>query len=167
MRLLLVISLICASSFVISCNSTGATQLGGDFRSYETISDVRNQLKKAGVSDLWEEKHEGPPKPDPRPHYELTTMSGPFTLLGIKGHLEMVFYNGQLTSSQFSVPSGYVFLTSMREQHSIVPAKAGDEITVYRRTKFRYYIDPDGTYRFIWTDPKLEKEWLNWIGKYS
>ena len=90
-------------------------------------------------------------------------MSGPFRLSGIDGRLKLTFYNDRLMSTEFSTASGQEFLAKLRERGGKVPADARKEVIVDRHTRLRYDIDPDGTYRFSWTDAKLEDEWLEWV----
>jgi len=60
--------------------------------------------------------------------------------------VKLTFYNDRLMSTEFSTESGREYLTKLKEH-----------------TKFRYDIDPHGKFRFSWTDPKIESEWLKWV----
>ena len=94
-------------------------------------------------------------------------LSGPFRLSNIPGSLKLTFYNDRLMSTEFSTVHGREYLAALRQQQGKVPATAREEVVTKRRTKLRYYIDPGGTYRFLWSDPKLEEEWNQWIARFA
>ncbi len=162
-RLLMFAGMICPLCLVMGCASKGVTQLGGGFLSYESASDARNRLKQAGLGDRWQEQHKKMPQSGSRPPYQFTTLSGPYVLSEIEGHLELVFFDDRLMSTEFATARGQGVITAMRGQHTKVPTQPREEVTLDRRTKFRYDTDPDGTFRFNWRDPKLEDEWLRWV----
>jgi hypothetical protein len=70
-------------------------------------------------------------------------------------------------STEFSRVNGREYLTALRQQHGKVPSAAGEEVITNGRTKLSYYIDPGGTVRFLWSDPKLEEEWSHWISGHA
>jgi len=141
--------------------------LAEDFRSYETASEVRNELKASGVASQWQEAQSSLPLSDRRPTYNFLTMSGPFTVLGVGGSLKLIFYNDRLMTTEFSTARGSEVISALRTHGIATPSLPGREVTLDRRTSFRYYLDADRKYRFSWTDAKLEAEWLKWIQKHS
>ncbi len=145
------------------CTSKGPTRLCDGFQSYETTQHVRDTLKSTGLGAGWKEDTRKTGQSDRRPAYEFVTMKGPFTLAGIDGYLTLTLYNDRLVSTEFSTKYGREFLAKMVEEHNKVPASATQEVTVDRRTKFRYDVDSDGTFRFSWVDPQLEAQWMKWV----
>ena len=149
------------------CRSKGSTRLCDGFQSYEKAQEIRDRLGQASLIGRWQEKMQAVKSPDPRPPYEMLTLSGPFSLSGIDGRLDLTLYNDRLMSAQFSTRNGHEFLAKLKEEHVKTPANSGNEIEIDRRTKFEYYIDSDGTFRFLWTDPKLESEWNEWVRRFA
>ncbi|HWR34949.1 MAG TPA: hypothetical protein VN622_03640 [Clostridia bacterium] len=157
---------ICAAwgvCLAVGCTSKGPTRLSDGFQSYETSQEVRNRLSQSGMASGWQEESKGTAASDPRPSYKFLAMSGPFTLSGVEGCLKLTFYNDHLMSAEFSTESGGEYLRALKEARINVPAEDRKETTVDRRTTFRYDTDADGTFRFSWTDPMLENEWLKWV----
>ncbi len=167
MRILSFIGVMCTLFIALGCTSKGVTQLGGSFSSYQSPSDVRNRLQREGLSGRWREEHKGLAPRDPRPAYDFVTMSGPYIISGVEDRFELTFYNGRLMSTEFSTARGAEVIAAMRVQGIKVPQQPRSEITLDRRTRFRYDVDPDGTFRFNWTDTKLEEESSEWVGKYA
>ncbi len=166
-QLLLLVWIIPLAGGLQGCTSSGVTQLADGFKSYDKVADVRARLKQAGMSSRWQEQEKGTSHSDRRPPYQFLTMSGPFSLLAVDGNLKLVFYNGRLMSTEFSTLHGKEVIAAMRGHGAEVPANARDEVTLDRRTKLRYDIDPTGVFRFSWRDTKLEDEWLNWVRNNS
>ncbi len=154
-----VIAVLCGTA----CASNGPTRLCDGFESYETVQQARQKISDTGKSDQWQEKSEGTAKSDPRTAYKFLTLVGPFSLSGIQGQLKLVFYNDRLMTTEFSTEKGREYLTKLKEQQSKIPENASTETVVDRHTKFRYDSDPDGKFRFSWTDSKIEAEWLKWV----
>jgi hypothetical protein len=90
-------------------------------------------------------------------------MSGPFSLNGYDGSLKLVFYDDQLMSTEFTTPHGKEYIAHLQEEYGSIPKGSGTEIEINRRTEFKYFIEPDGAFRFLWTDPKLESKWNEWV----
>ena len=59
------------------------------------------------------------------------------------------------------------FVAALHSEGILVPNESGKEILVNRRTKLRFDCGPDGAIRFRWSDPQLEKEWDDWVRRYS
>jgi hypothetical protein len=137
------------------------------FKSYETAKDVRSRIGQAGINGRWQEGSQGTGHSDPRPPYQFIVMSGPFSLSGIVGSLKLTFYNDRLMSTEFSTVKGREYLAALRQRHGKIPTTAREEAVTSGRTKLRYDIDADGTFRFDWFDPKLEDEWLKWVRDHS
>jgi hypothetical protein len=97
----------------------------------------------------------------------MLTLSGPFTLSGIDGYLELTIYNDRLMEAQFSTRRGREYLAKLREENVDIPAAPQKEIEIDRRTTFEYFTDSDSTIRFLWTDPKLEEEWNAWVARFA
>ena len=154
---------IVALCISIGCASRGSTQLCEGFQSYATPQDVRNRINQSGLRDHWGEQLKTSRASDPRPPYQFLTMAGPFSLSGVEGNLSLIFYDERLMAAEFSTTKGREYMTVLTRQHRQVPNNPGKDITVDRRTKFRYDINTDGTLRFTWTDPKLEDQWLKWV----
>jgi hypothetical protein len=159
--------IFCALLLMQGCAPRGVTQLGGEFRSYQTASEARSKLQRVGVNDRWREEHKSLQRSDPRPFYEFLIMSGPFTLSGIEGDFKLIFFNDRLMSTEFSTHRGQEVIAALREHVATMPGKPREEIILDIRTRFRYDVDPDGTYRFSWRDAKLEDEWSKWVGSNS
>jgi hypothetical protein len=70
-------------------------------------------------------------------------------------------------TTEFSTTQGRALISAMRDRGISIPSSPGQQITLDRRTSFRYDLDPDGKYRFNWTDSRLEAEWSKWVGKNS
>jgi len=159
---LLLLSTVLSLWFATACRSTKPTQLCDGFQSYESPQSVRSQLGALGV---WKEKLQEDPRGSPP--YRLLTMSGPFTLSGVDGELLLIFYNDRLMECYFTTGDGPRLISAFRELHHEVPRDAGAEITIDRRTKFRYIVIANGLYRFVWTDPSLEGEHTDWMKRYG
>jgi len=128
------------------------------FQSYETAKEIRTKFAAVGITGQWHEQYVVPSTAG----HTFLKMSGPFRLSGIDGHLELTLYNDRLMTAEFSTAHGQEYIVAMKKEHKKVPEHACEKITVDRRTTFQYFADPDGRFRFDWTDRKLEKEWLNW-----
>jgi hypothetical protein len=135
------------------------------FKSYETVKEVRNRLNQDGSNGPWRQESESLGPPDRRPPYQFIVLSGPFSLSGIPGSLKLTFYNDRLMSTEFSTVKGREYLAVLQQQHGKVPSSANKEIVTNGRTKFGYYVDPGGLFRFLWSDPKLDDEWNQWISE--
>lgn len=145
------------------CNKGGVTQLADGFQSCEPAAAVRERLKRTGLFNKWQEEEKGTSRSDPRPSYRFLTMSGPFRLWGLEGDLKLVFYNDRLMSTEFSTAHGTELVAAMHHQGVPAPEKPGVEVTLDRRTTFRYDVDSTGVFRFSWRDEKLEHEWQDWV----
>lgn len=168
-RLIRILCIACAIGSlccVTACSTRGRTQLCDGFQSYQTTQEVRHELGQFAVAGQWQEEIKGTSGTDTRPPYQILTMSGPFRLSGIDGKLKLTLFNDRLMSADFSTRNGQEYL-GLLAQRDKVPGAPRRESKVDRRTKLRYDIDPDGTYRFSWTDPQLEDEWLKWVRNNS
>ena len=159
---------VAGSLVTLGCTSAGTTPLCNGFRSYETVKEVRSKIGEGEVARAWKEESKSLGHPDSRPPYQFVLLSGPFSLSNVAGDLELTFYNDRLMSTEFSTKDGRDFLAALREQRGKVPrVVASEEVVSNGRTKLRYYIDNDGTFRFLWSDPKLEDEWHKWIAAHT
>jgi hypothetical protein len=149
------------------CISSGQTLLGGNFQSYQTVQSVQAELSRRGLSAGWKEDSQGTDPKDRRPPYKFTYLSGPFKLDGVDGYLKFTFYNDRLMETQFSTEKGNDYMTELRRHSSNVPQRAAQEVVTDRRTRLRYDSVPDGRLVFTWYDPKLEKEWRDWVASHS
>jgi hypothetical protein len=163
-RLTLFILFVCV---VVGCTFTGPTRLCGSFRSYQTLDEVKADLATKGLIAGWKQSSQGTPPGDRRPPYKITYLSGPFKLSGIDGYLKFTFYNGLLMETQFSTEKGAEYLTVLRRENYKAPTTAAQEIVTDRRTRLRFDSGPNGTTVFTWYDPKLEKQWRNWVASNS
>jgi hypothetical protein len=163
------LSFICVTGSLVTlgCTSAGTTPLCNGFRSYETVKEVRSRVGEEVVARAWKEESKSLGHPDSRPPYQFVLLTGPFSLSNVAGDLELTFYNNRLMSTEFSTKNGRDFLAVLREQHGNVPKVASEEVVSNGRTKLRYYIDKDGTFRFVWSDPKLDDEWRKWIAAHT
>ncbi len=152
---------------LLACAPQGPTELCDGFRSYETPEEARNAIRSLSAPGEWKERTQFTDPADRRPPHQFLTMEGPFRLSGIEGRLTLTFYNDRLMETEFSTARGREFLTQFKEKVGNAPADAGQEITVGRRTRFRYDVISDGTFRFLWMDPELEDEWREWVRRYS
>src|SRR2546426_4969957 len=80
-------------SILAGCVSRGVTSLADGFKSYDSIAVIRERLNQAGLAGRWQEQQKSTASSDRRPPYQFLTMSGPYSLLGFDGALELVFYN--------------------------------------------------------------------------
>jgi hypothetical protein len=168
-RLLIGSLLMSVSLSLQSCTDRGAgtTKLCGEFRSYETKDEAQVSLRQRSDAKAWKEEIKASDPKDRREHFQFTTLSGPFDLFGSTGQLKLVFYNNRLMSAEFSPKNPDEFLARLRKQGEAVPTRAQEEITTDRRTRVEYYVDPDRSMRFMWSDPKLEDEWQQWVTNNS
>ena len=143
---------------VVGCTSKGPTRLCEGFESYETVQEVRNKISQSGQAERWTEDSRGTGRSDSPP---LMIMSGPFKSLGIDGQMRLTFFSGRLMTTEFLTRSGQEYLAALRKSGAELPAKAASEITIYRRTRFRYDWF-DGTLWFSWEDSKLAGEIIEW-----
>jgi hypothetical protein len=162
-RLVMVLALFAA----FGCTSKTPTKLCGNFRSYETVADVRADLKESGVGTAWKEETKGTSPSDRRPPYELVYLSGPFRVSGMDGLLKLTFYNGSLMEAQFTPADSKNYIATVQREYSRVPQQAGQEITIDRRTKFRFDSLASGNLVFTWYDPQLENQWKKWVAANS
>ena len=162
------LSILCIAWTILAlgCTSTRTTPLCDGFKSYETVKAVRSRIGQQG-NGPWREESRSLGPPDPRPPYQFIVLSGPFRQSGIEGNLTLTFYNDRLLSTEFSTAKGLEYLVALRQQHNKMPTAAREEVITSGRTRFRYFIDADGTYRFLWFDPKLEDEWLRWVWQHA
>jgi hypothetical protein len=73
----------------------------------------------------------------------------------------LTFYNDRLMLTSFNA-NCELYMGALRGHAVTIPDAPSQEVTLDRRTKFRYY--QQGTNcRFEWTDPILEQEWLEWV----
>lgn len=149
------------------CASRGVTSLADGFKSYDSVAVVRERLNQAGLSGRWQEQQKSTASSDRRPPYQFLTMSGPYSLLGFDGDIKLVFYNERLMTTEFSTLHGREIIAALREHGAPVPVNARDEVTIDRRTRFRYDVDTNGVFHFSWRDGKLEGEWSNWVRNNS
>jgi hypothetical protein len=166
-RPLLLTTVVFISLLGAGCETKSPNQLSDGFQSYETPNDVRKKISDMGLRGRWQETTDGVAASGSRPAYSFLTMSGPFTASGVEGHMKLTFYNDRLMSTEFSTERGREYLARLREQNVKLPDNAGKEIGLAHSTKFRYDVDPDGKFRFSWTDPNLQAEWLKWVKDHS
>jgi hypothetical protein len=144
------------------CASKGPTRLIGDFQSSETAQHVRDRTEIR-----WHEERKALDPSDHRPHYEFVMMDAPFKDSGIEGHLTLTFYNDRLMEAEFITTKGSEYMAALKKNGQQVPTKWGQGIRFDRSTEFRFYTDPDGSYRFLWIDPTLQAEWYKWVAKHT
>jgi hypothetical protein len=151
----------------VGCESNQPTSLCDNFRSYQTVDDVRAQIEKAGESSAWKEESKATDPSDRRPPYKFVYLAGPFKLSGFDGMLKLTFFDGSLMEAQFSPHDSKKYLAILRQEGTAVPERAGQEITIDRRTKFRFDAPSNGNLIFTWYDPKLESQWRKWVANNS
>jgi len=151
----------------IGCESKGPTQLCDGFQSYENAQSVRNKLTQSGVIGQWHEESKGLDPKDRRPPFTFLTMSGPYRLLGVDGHLKLTFYNDRLMTTEFMTQNGPEYLATLRKENAKIPKDPWKETKVDHRIRFVYFTYPDGTYRFLCHDLKLEAEEDEWISRFA
>ena len=151
--------------FSAACGFSGSTRLCDNFRSYESLTDVRAQLNSTNLSSqTWVEKSQGTGPSDKREPYKLTYLSGPYKLSGIDGVLRFTFYNGKLMETEFRPEISWDYL-KLRDKIPDMPPKPSEEVITDRRTRFRFDVSPKGEVSLTWYDPKLEQQWKNWVIK--
>lgn len=150
-----------------ACTSDRRTALIAPFYSYETPDEVRNKLLSSKMFGSWTVQSNTRHSGDPRPRFDILTMSGPYRDRGFDGRLRLTFFNNRLMSSEFRAQDGPGYLKSLQEQVRGIPLFPKKKSVLSRHTEFSYYIDPDGTYRVLWRDEKLLQESLNWVAQYS
>ncbi|MDQ1451876.1 MAG: hypothetical protein QOK38_1742 [Acidobacteriaceae bacterium] len=162
------LSILCVvwTLLALGCTSTRTTPLCDGFKSSETVKEVRNRLNQDGTNGPWRQESKSLGPPDRRPPYQFIVLSGPFRLSNISGSLKLTFYNDRLMSTEFSTVKGGEYLAALR-QHGKVPSAVGVVIVPSGRTRLRYYVDPGGSFRFLWSDWKLEDEWSQWISDHA
>ncbi len=69
--------------------------------------------------------------------------------------------------AQFSTQNGSQYLGKLKKENPKIPDVACKEITIDRRTKFVFFVDRNGTVRFLWEDPKLDAEWNEWVSQFA
>jgi hypothetical protein len=163
------LSAICVgwTLLALGCHSVGPTPLCDGFKSYETVKEARVRISQEGKSGPWREESKSLGPPDKRPPYQFITLSGPFSLSNIPGNLKLTFYNDRLMSTEFSTAKGQEFLATLQKEQGKVPPSVNKEVVISGRTQLSYYIDQGGTFRFLWSDPKLEDEWQHWIWQHA
>jgi hypothetical protein len=156
-------SVLCLSA---GCASRGSTRLCANFKSYQSLEDVRAELGRRGLTSGWTEQAQGTAATDRRPAYKMVSLSGPYKLAGIEGRLRFTFYNGQLMETEFSPQKkAEDCLTILRKEMPEMPQKPSKEIVMDRRTRFRFDIAPNGDISLTWYDPQIEKQWMKWVAK--
>ena len=158
-RVLLLVCPLWTLLVVVGCTSKGPARLCEGFESYETVQEVQNKISQSGMAEHWAEESTGTEPSDWRP--PLLTMSGPFKSLGIDGRLRLTFFSGRLMTTQFLTKSGQEYMAALKRRGAELPAKSATEITIYRRTVFRYDWF-DNTLWFSWEDSKLARELIEW-----
>jgi hypothetical protein len=129
---------------------------------------MTSERNSAGQASEWTEESQGTGPTDQRPAYKLVYLSGPYKLLGNDGRLRLTFYNGQLMETEFTPQKNDEnYLNALRNEIPKMPRKPSEEIVIDRRTRFRFDMAPNGEVSFTWYDPKLERQWKEWVAKNS
>src|SRR4051794_37531300 len=145
-----------------ACQNSGTTELIDGLSSYQSRQEVRKQLDASGAGNWSEDRNTVLPS-DPRPKHDLVTLSGHFRHLGQDGLLRLTFFNDRLMTAEFFPIDGSVYLSALRKQARGFPTGPKEQTVLSRRTSFSYYADPGGNMRFVWEDPKLAKDWQDWV----
>lgn len=163
------VSLLLLSSVALipGCRQNGTTRLAQDFHSYQTVEEVRAELKNKGFNAGWQENSQATAPGDKRPSYEIRDLAGAYKSLGVDGHLRLTFYNGYLMEAQFSPERTNDYLSALQKAGAGVPTKPSEEISIDRRTRFRFDVGESGRSLFTWYDSKLENEWRRWVANNS
>jgi hypothetical protein len=149
------------------CRHNDGPRLIDGFVGYETIEKARAHSTKLNPGQVWTEEKERVDPTDRRPPHSFVHLLGDFRDLGSAGKLRLTFYNNRLMTAEFWPSDGKTYLAALRGTGQQLPTASGQHIKVGRGTDFCYYADADGTFHFIWEDPTLTQEWLNWVAKYS
>jgi hypothetical protein len=129
------------------------------------MQEVRNHLLTVNPQQKWTEDREARDSSDRRPPHEVVYWYGDFRDLGCDGKLRLTFYNGHLMSTEFWPSDGAAYMAALRIARRAIPSSFGQTIPVGRST-VRYDSDRIGLH-FVWEDSKLEKEFNDWVMKYS
>jgi hypothetical protein len=154
------LALLLVAALLLACSSKrGSTQLWEDLQSNATVESVKGRLRNTLPKDGWTQKVDQVPAEKGRPAYQFVTLVGPRESYGVAGELTLTFYNDRLMSTSFKA-NCEEYMGALRGRGVNIPDAASHEVTLDRRTRFRY--DQQGTNcRFLWVDPNLEREWMD------
>jgi hypothetical protein len=153
-------------AFLAACSSAPqTTMLWEELPSYARASDIKARLRIVANRDGWTEKRGRSDAADTRPQYDFLTLVGPRESYGVPGEVTFTFYNDRLMSTSFK-GSCEQYIEALRSHGMTMPDKPSAEITIDRRTVFRYDRQQTNC-RFLWVDPKLEREWMDWIREHA
>jgi hypothetical protein len=157
--------LSCLACVCVSCQRHSSRVIGG-LQGGSLPDAARKDLKHLGFDSGWTEKVRTNPDDHFRPRHDFIEMKGPFSDLGISGQLELTFYNDRLMEAQFRPNESERYFRLLSERLGKLPEPEKPK-RISAEVSLRYYRDADGTVRFYWEYLPVEKEWHNWVGKYS
>jgi hypothetical protein len=139
----------------------------GDFRGGSLVDAVRKQLTGGGFSSGWIEKSTTNPDDRFRPRHDFLEMKGPFSDLGVTGQLELTFYNDRLMEAKFTPNESGRYFRLLAQRLGKLPQNPGQPQGISADVSVSHYRDQDGSVRFYWDYLPVEKEWKDWVAKYS
>jgi hypothetical protein len=141
-------------------------ELIGEIQSYLSSTDLKEKLDVLGIA--WEEEKGPSDSISPgRPLAKVNTILGKdFIHLGVKGRVEFSFLNDHLMSARFFPVDVDGYLGNIISKENI-ELKFSEEILLRQNLLIRFSQDYSGQRYFDWIDRRLEKEFDEWIRKYS
>jgi len=172
------IAVLCLGAILLSaCGSTqegkqasdGGEQkspLLGGLASFESPAEVREKLEPTLLP--WKVVEESAPTTSAkRPPFRqfVVTVSG-YSDLGQGGELKLRFFNDRLMEARFFPKDPERYLLAFRESQGIDLAST-TEASVPPHTRVWASSEHDGQRYIGWADTRLEKEFDDWIRRYS
>jgi hypothetical protein len=149
---------------VLGCSRPKPTLLFEDLQSYSTVAGVEAHLKVIPLRNGWVEDVDRKQAGGGKPAYEFITLVGPYQSYSVDGELTLTFYNDRLMSTSFKASCDN-YITALKSHGIEMPPHVGAELKYDRGTKFRYD-EQQTNCRFLWVDPVLEKEWLDYTKQH-
>lgn len=165
-RILWLALLSCFVGVCISCQRHSSEVIGG-LHGGSPPDAVRNLLNSRGFNPGWTENSKTNPDDHSRPRHDFLEMKGPFADLGVKGQLELTFYNDRLMDAKFVPFESEQYFGLLSQRLGKLPKDPGAAQRISAEVALTYYRDPDGSIRFYWDYLPVSREWKDWVAKYS
>ena len=142
-------------------NSDPAVLLG-DFMSFSTIEEI-DTSKSSGNLRVIEDS--GLSKDDPRPAFNIYTVSMSYRHLQTDGELVLHYFNDRLTSTRFYPSEEDAYLEELKNNG--IDLMEENKLDLSEYTRVWKYKDFQNKFYVGWEDIRLINEQHEWIEEYS